>query len=119
MAQLAGLKQVPDAELEELTGAMADTLKLENVKLFGDLNFRFHGLIHEMAGNDLLTDLLENLYATLRAYHNTRNLQRLNPEQVNREHRAIVAALTARDGDAAEILARRHVERALAIGIDP
>jgi DNA-binding GntR family transcriptional regulator len=118
--RLAALRVTPSAlaKLEDLAGAMETALKAENVDEFGELNFRFHGLIHHMTENVLLTDLLENLYATLRAYRNTRNLQRLNREQVSREHRAIVAALAGGDGDVAELIARRHVERALPIWVD-
>ncbi len=77
----------------------------------GDLDF--HHLIVRGSRNTLLMNLLDGeQYQLLRMcrYRSSRNAQRPRPALV--QHRHIVEALAARDGELAELLMRRHIHGA-------
>lgn len=102
-AQLALLRAVL-AELAEAT-ASRDTARLI------EANERFHAAILAAADNVFLA----NAVKALRGYYlMTRNRMRtaqLAPDRAQAEHEAILAALAARDGAAAEAAMRAHIAR--------
>jgi DNA-binding GntR family transcriptional regulator len=70
----------------------------------------FHFRIVRASRNEWLFDLLcGELYDLLRVYRYRSSTVRGRTPQAYDEHRAIVAALAARDGEAAEALMRRHL----------
>ena len=81
-----------------------------------ELNGRFHEALIGLAGNRLLLTLFESIrlrmVAALIKRGQTAWHHRLAGDTA--EHRAIVAALAARDADAARAAVARHVDRSLA-----
>lgn len=76
-----------------------------------ETNQRFHGLLYLAAHNRYLLRSLEQLSATM-ALMPTLLTQGDRAAAAHAEHRAILAALHARDGVAAEEAARRHARSA-------
>jgi DNA-binding GntR family transcriptional regulator len=73
-------------------------------------DFDFHHRIASGAGNPLLKAfLLDDLYQLLRMYRFRLSVAEGRAEQALHEHRQILAAISNRDGDLAEMLMRRHV----------
>jgi DNA-binding GntR family transcriptional regulator len=73
----------------------------------------FHEVIYTMAGNPLLTRVLDQVYNFVHQYRYFRSaagLERLDRSE--REHRAIIAAIRARNDGEAERLLVDHLERA-------
>src|SRR5262249_41284281 len=66
------------AQLEELVQQMELSLARPERPNFDELNFRFHLLIHEISGNALVTELLDKLFAGMRAYRRTQFVPRLD-----------------------------------------
>lgn len=96
--------------------AMAEIVEHEP-EVFGDagalaeVNQRLHGLLYLAAHNRYLLRSLEQLAATM-ALLPTLLTHGGRAEQAHDEHRAIIAAILARDGAAAESAARRHARAA-------
>lgn len=80
----------------------------------GDVDFHFQ--VVRGAANPLLAGvLLDDLYHLLRMYrfnHSHRDAHRARPHKALTEHRHIVDAIAARDGELAELLMRRHIAAA-------
>lgn len=110
-ARLAA-QHASEAEL----AAMAELLEQEP-GLFGDaaalaaLNQRLHGLLYLAAHNRYLLKSLEQLSAHLALLPSLLTLEG-RAESAHREHLALLRALTARDGEAAEAAARAHARAA-------
>lgn len=100
--------------LERLVEAMAPADALTRSEL-NRINNAFHARIVEAAGNGLLSQFHERT----QFYYWMLRVPVLFADQEikrsNEEHSRIVAALRARDEDAAEQVARRHVEATMAI----
>jgi DNA-binding GntR family transcriptional regulator len=102
-----------DAQLQ----AMRDATAAGKPELVSEANERFHALIHKATDNVFLIRSL----AALRAYDHFGRVRALNatPKELPRalrEHAGILAALQARDPDAAETQMRAHVLRSLEVG---
>ena len=102
-----------DAQLQ----AMRDATAAGRPELVSEANERFHALIHKATDNVFLIRSL----AALRAYDHFGRVRALNatPKELPRalrEHAGILAALQARDPDAAETRMRAHVLRSLEVG---
>lgn len=70
----------------------------------------FHQVILAACGNARLTDMLgDELYSLLRLYRHRLSMRPGRPAEALQEHRRIVAALRARDPDAAEAAMRAHL----------
>lgn len=70
----------------------------------------FHRSIALASGNGWLVQLLcDDLYSLIRLFRYRAAVLRPEPKRTHSEHRAIVAALQARDGESAERLMREHV----------
>jgi DNA-binding GntR family transcriptional regulator len=93
-------------------GAMAELVEGEPA-VFGDphalseLNQRLHGLLYLAAHNRYLLKGLGQISATIALLPTLLTLAG-RAEQAHAEHRALIAALRRRDGDAAEEAARAH-----------
>lgn len=96
--------------------AMAEIVEHEP-EAFGDahalaeVNQRLHGLLYLAAHNRYLLRSLEQLAATMSLLP-TLLTRGGRAEQAHAEHRAIIAGIIARDGDAAEAAARTHARAA-------
>ncbi|MFC7475140.1 GntR family transcriptional regulator [Dankookia sp. GCM10030260] len=105
------------AALEAQLQAMRDATAAGRPEQVSEANERFHGLIHRATGNVFLMRSL----AALRAFDHFGRVRALNatPQELPRalrEHAGILAALQARDPDAAETRMRAHVLRSLEVG---
>jgi phosphonate utilization transcriptional regulator len=92
------------AVVEDMDGATG----LEDVKAYHALNLKFHDLLVDFAGNARLTESYRLLTKGLLLFR-LRGLQDGGGFAVsNTEHRAVVAAIVARDGAQAGRLLRQH-----------
>lgn len=114
-ARLAARRGVSPERLDRLEGLITQMERLTakgDIERWSHLDDVFHSDIVEMSGN-------MRLQATLRIFWSEQYRARMaivrlrpSPEDSDREHRAILAAMRARDADLAEELHRRHRERA-------
>lgn len=93
------------AKMLENDGSAAD---------YAEVNIRFHNALRHGAQNAVLADLLEDLNRRSLPWRNAQFLERSTRIETSRaEHREILAAVTARDADAAAALMRSHMGAAL------
>jgi DNA-binding GntR family transcriptional regulator len=103
-------------ELQTLAGAMENPglTRLE----FNRLNDRFHKIITEAAHNSTLVSLHGQ---TKMNYWDLNVPVIFGPEadrKIHQDHRALIAALTAGDGDQAESIVRSHIQMTMKIVLD-
>jgi DNA-binding GntR family transcriptional regulator len=112
-------QRATDAQLEAIENVYASQ-GLQGVVVlsrddFVELNERFHDAIFAACGNE---DLHEAIRRQARHYFSYR-VARLYTEQelanAARDHRRLVQALKAHDGDTAELIEREHLQEALRI----
>ncbi|WP_265499793.1 GntR family transcriptional regulator [Paracoccus beibuensis] len=81
---------------------------------YADLNIRFHDALRQGAQNHVLADLLEDLNRRSLPWRNAQFMERADRIGSSRaEHRQILEAVTARDGDRAAALMRAHMGASL------
>jgi DNA-binding GntR family transcriptional regulator len=76
-------------------------------------NRLFHESIYQAARNDYLMRTVEDLNDSLALLPRTTFMIEGRSVEAKQEHAQITAAIAARDADAAEVAARKHIERAL------
>ena len=94
-------------ELSEYYVAKGNTEKLK------ELDTAFHNIIYRASGNRMLSRILSELHRNRKTY---RKLSMTVPGRVEKtaeEHREILNAILAGDGERADTLTRMHVERAM------
>lgn len=77
----------------------------------GDLDFHYQ-VIHGSHNQSLIQMLIGDIYHMVRMYRYQFSTVSNRPQLALREHRQIVEAIEARDGEMAEWLMRRHIRRA-------
>jgi DNA-binding GntR family transcriptional regulator len=101
------------AELAGIVGELRRATALRDTARLVEANERFHALVLDAADNVFLGKAV----GALRGYYlMTRNRMRtaqLAPEKAQAEHEAILGALAARDGAAAEAAMRAHIVRSV------
>lgn len=80
----------------------------DGVSEYSEKNVAFHQAVIRLSGNRQIMDLADNLILHMRAIRAVSIRQEGRLETSRREHKAIVAALEARDADTAERLVREH-----------
>jgi DNA-binding GntR family transcriptional regulator len=80
----------------------------DDVSEYSDKNLAFHQAIIRLSGNSQIMDLTGNLLLHMRAIRAVSIRQEGRLETSRREHRAIIAALEARDAQDAETRVREH-----------
>jgi DNA-binding GntR family transcriptional regulator len=75
----------------------------------------FHGLMHQLSKNPLIAPLLEAKWTYTQRVMGEVLIRDETPQQIWSQHEAMLEAVMAGDGDAAERLARQHIERAAVI----
>lgn len=101
------------AALEPLHQALQEHAAAGRVDAYYDTNFLIHEAVQSLAKNRWLSDMVGNLRKVLSLF---RHKSLSVPGRIGEscaEHLAIFAALKARDPDAAETLARKHLLRQL------
>lgn len=106
-------QSMPDAVIDQLEALCAEMDSLtqnegsQSYAQFARLDMAFHDQIAASAGNALAVEALSRLYTHVHLY-------RLLPSGVARsaldEHGQLIAAIKARDPDAAEAAMRQHIE---------
>lgn len=96
------------AALEELCAAGERAVADDDVDGAVVLNARLHGTIMELAGNTVLAGLAAQVDRRVRWYYAPVARQRGRQSWV--EHRELIAALAARDGERAAAVMRAHTE---------
>ncbi len=118
-ARLAAEQPVPDITSAEETNAALEALldQYEAAPASAmawqliDVNDRFHDAILDIAGNDVLADALKPIKARMRRYERI-YFDRATPIDRSSiaQHRELLAAIRAGDGDAAAAVAARNLE---------
>ncbi len=97
------------ADLTELVNRMDVAAGQLDVSAYFRLNLAFHEALVEAAGNPALKRSYNSIVSQLHLYRRRGLVQKGSLSVSNQEHRAIVDALAARDGAAAEQAMRQHV----------
>ena len=115
MASRLAAERIPDREIARLERLLSDHADTEPVKsgrgyFQGPGDSDLHQIILKACGNRRLIGMLGGeLYSLLRLYRHHMSMRPGRPAAALQEHREIVAAIRARDGDAAEAAMRRHI----------
>ncbi len=115
MACRLAAERISDREIARLERLLSDHADTEAVKsgrgyFQGSGDSDLHQIILNACGNRRLIGMLGGeLYSLLRLYRHHMSMRPGRPAAALEEHRAIVAAIRARDGDAAEAAMRRHI----------
>ena len=97
--ELAELRRLIEAFQDDPTGHISE---------YSHANMAFHRAIIRLGGVGLMTGLTDNLFIHMRAVRAVTMTQDNRAQRSVADHRAIVAALVARDADLAERLVREH-----------
>jgi DNA-binding GntR family transcriptional regulator len=98
-ADLAGLRALVDAFKDDPSAQLTE---------YSRANMAFHTAIIRLGGIALMTSLTETLFIHMRAVRAVTMTQDNRARRSIADHRAIIAALAARDADRAERLVREH-----------
>lgn len=121
LATRLAAQRVTDADLDALSGDLEvwAAVERDDAQALWLADLGFHARIYALSGNDHLVRFAEIATDLLAVYRHA-SIRRLlahgearstrSSADVDREHRAILAALAQRDPDAAEAAARRHIE---------
>jgi len=113
----AGLaaERISEEELEELERSHAqiaevsDGSKLDTVV---ERDIKFHDTIYKASRNKVLIQIILRLQDQLRRFRSTTLAQPGRTRVAVKEHRQIVDAISSRDVELAQVLAREHIENA-------
>jgi DNA-binding GntR family transcriptional regulator len=106
MAARLACARASSADLKALRRAFAEEASPPHE--YSEANIAFHQTIVRLGGCALIVDMTQNLFLHMRAIRQVSIRQENRLETSVREHRAIIAALEARDADEAERLVREH-----------
>jgi DNA-binding GntR family transcriptional regulator len=98
-AEVHALTALMDAFEEDPTGHLTE---------YSDANMAFHRAIIRLGGVDLMSSLTDTLFIHMRAVRAVTMTQDNRAQRSVADHRAIIAALRARDADLADRLVRDH-----------
>src|SRR5690606_17467157 len=106
-AEIAGLRELL-ALHEQQQDLQEDTAYFQRA---GDLDFHYR-VIQGSHNRTLIDLLIDEIYHRVRMYRYQFSMTANRPRKALAEHRHIVEAIEARDGEMAELLMRRHISRA-------
>jgi len=114
-ARLAAENATPAeiAAIHELLEDMDTVRQSGNVGVFRRLTGEFHQLVCGAAHNSRLLQSLQSLLDHVRQFQSSTLYSEGRPAEALEEHRKLLAAIEARDGESAERLAREHRRRTL------
>jgi len=98
-AEIGGLRQVLAAFEEDPSGHLSE---------YSDANMAFHKAIIRLGGIELMSSMTDTLFIHMRAVRAVTMTQDNRAMRSVADHRAIIAALEARDAARAERLVREH-----------
>ena len=97
------------AEIVDLTDFY---IARQNMQQLQALDGRFHGLIYEMTGSRMMQRVLRDMHYYVGLTRDASLKSEGRAVQSVEEHRAVLEAITRRDGERARALMTRHVENA-------
>ena len=97
------------ADLRALQAEMEGAHKRRDLPAYYAINRTIHDRINAIAGNPILTHSFKTLNTRLHALRFRSNLVHARWDQAVKEHRAMIDALTARDGNGLRDLLVRHL----------
>jgi len=99
------------AELEKLHENLEEHYKNGDQESYMDCNHVYHTFVQEKAGNPVLSKMVSNLRDVI-LLHRYRQIYRPGRfSESMEEHRRLIEAFRARDGERAERLMRAHLEK--------
>lgn len=101
-----------EIEIAELEAIDTEMRTAPDAKSLYDANRQFHAVLLNAARNRFLVRAVEAVQKTLLILGPSTLEESARADQAIREHEEVVAALRARDADAAEAAMRRHIEEA-------
>lgn len=114
MAARLATQVATDAQIGSLH-ALVDTFSTDEVAAkmgeYSDANIRFHQAIIALGGCKLIADMADTLFPHVRAIRQRTIFERDRARLSIKDHKAIIAALEARDTELAERLVREHTLR--------
>lgn len=118
-ARMAAYLALPlDIErLEIMRDRMEAHAEAGELEEFRQLNFQFHDEIRRISRNRMLQRFIGQTYAMLRRYRGSTAWHPGRAEEAVQEHRRLIEAIRNRDPEAAEKIARAHIERAQQIKV--
>jgi GntR family transcriptional repressor for pyruvate dehydrogenase complex len=100
-----------DEDLDELDDCVSEAARSRvDPTHFLDTDITIHGVIVRMAGNPILTRIMNSLSRWARSGREFTNINPEMRETALRDHREIAAALRSRDAHRAEVAMRTHLE---------
>ncbi|MGY1857172.1 GntR family transcriptional regulator [Modestobacter sp. SYSU DS0290] len=107
------------ARLEANARRMAEALARQELTEYSALIQQHHALVSEIAGQHVAAALVERLQAQIVRHQYRLSLRPDRPRHSLAELQRVVAAIVARDGDAAETAAREHVRAVIGMLREP
>lgn len=103
--------RVTEKQLERMDAACqrAEQLAPDDRERLSELNWKFHELLIETAGNRRLQELIRNLRSSMQPYRAVTLTSESFRDRSVSDHRRIVALLRARDGAGVERLMFEHI----------
>ncbi|KAF0810557.1 GntR family transcriptional regulator [Alcanivorax sp. S71-1-4] len=118
MAARLAAQHMTDEEISGLVALLSQHEQQQDLKedtayfqREGDLDFHYR-IIQGSHNDTLIQMLIGGLYHLVRMYRYQFSTVANRPQRALQEHRRIIEALEARDGEMAELLMRRHISRA-------
>lgn len=99
--------------IQEIQDQLEAALDAKDSQRLARINFNLHSEILRIARNNTAAKFLAQIHASLRRYGTTTLSLPDRATVAVAEHRELLKALVAHDGDAAEQIARKHIEGAL------
>lgn len=97
--------------LDELHRKLEEHCRTEDRENYMAVNHRFHSLVQELAGNRVLSEVINGLRQKILLYRYRQIYQPDRLQESMQEHRGLQQAFRDRDPDAAERLMREHLTR--------
>ena len=98
--------------LDDLGAQMGESAAAGDVGRMAQQNLLWHRAVRQAAGNPYLSRFLNQVEHAVRRLPSSTYAQHGRPEEAAAEHDAVVRAIEARDGAAAEAAAKAHMHRA-------
>jgi DNA-binding GntR family transcriptional regulator len=100
------------AELKVIQQAYERYTGIDDIGMRIKLNLQFHGRIYRLAGNEDALEIIDKHASIARALVRRYNHTPTRVEQICKQHREIIAAISARDVERAGELAAQHMRDA-------
>ncbi|MEZ5116282.1 MAG: GntR family transcriptional regulator [Candidatus Nanopelagicales bacterium] len=110
----SAVPRLTDADVGALAGVLAEVESADDLRDLAEANRRFHFALFEASDRPRLVRLLHQLWDATDAYRAVYFAQPAARRRVDREHRALLRAIRARDADAVVAAQSAHREHSVA-----